>query len=122
MQGHLKVASPYKSTTYRSPRAVGSVDAFEHTLGWRQALFLRFGRGLLVGALGAQRVAHRIVAFMTAVFVDLIVRLTGDRHSHRPRFDEGVGIVDVDLVVDHVGIDSREALGHAQVLAVPGAA
>src|SRR5678809_755667 len=87
-----------------------AIHALEDPLWRRQPFGLGFFGGLLVGALGAERVAHRVVAFVTSILVDLVARLTRDCHPESPWLRERRRVINMDFVVDHLRIDARESL------------
>src|SRR5262249_5201013 len=71
----------------------------------------RLGRGgpSLFHALAAERAAHRLVAFVARVFVDLILRAL-QKHHHRPWLRVDLRVGDGDFVLERVGAIPREPL------------
>src|SRR5262249_13203667 len=78
----------------------------------------RLGDRAVVRTFAGERVAHRAVALVARVFVEVVIRLMGDRVSDGERRRIHHRILDVDAVVDHVGIDAREAFGDLELVAV----
>ena len=70
---------------------------------------------LLLGARSLEDVPHRVVAFVTSVFIDGSRGLRQGRLS-LPSFRKCRGIVDRKFVENRVGIETREALDQVQIL------
>src|SRR2546421_4727238 len=99
------------------PRRVDVVlrDGFARS---ENALLRVFRQRPIFGALGAQRVRHRIVAFEALVRQQLVAGRRDERQRDRERRRVRLRVVDFHFVTQFIGTDARDAFGHHHVLAV----
>src|SRR6185503_4667186 len=98
--------------------AVANLLVLDGAGGYRQTLGLGLGDLAFVGALARQRMRDGAVALVARILEHLVAGARGDHEPDRPRRRVCTGIVDARNVLDHRGVDTREALRELQLLAV----